>query len=106
MNTLSVIPAKAGIQGTRALSVYPDWIPAFAGMTDGDVEAKLETLLCHLGLTLTRSAVFTTTHFRPDSYFLLPPYGLSTIHNRLCRAKGSDWPPGNPASCVQDATSS
>ena len=35
MNKTSVIPAKAGIQGVKALVKFlKHWIPAFAGMTE------------------------------------------------------------------------
>jgi seryl-tRNA synthetase len=60
-----VTPAKAGVQGSQALSLLP-WIPAFAGMTNGTVAAK--TWMAGTSPAMTRmdlSLIRTASHESP-----------------------------------------
>jgi hypothetical protein len=43
----SVIPAKAGTQRTYTNLHAPDWVPAFAGMTEGAIAGRIDVSCVH-----------------------------------------------------------
>jgi hypothetical protein len=44
LDSPSVIPAKAGIQSGKSSTINVLWIPAFAGMTEGEFPSLLRLL--------------------------------------------------------------